>query len=144
MYKLILLITIFFTTQLHALEVKDLVGTWRLQSYSIIENKKEKPWCAHPFGIISYYSNGYMAVGINCKDDAGKLVENPKDMVFYTGTYELKNENTVVHHVENSSELSRISQHLERTAHVEGDTITLTGKGTKGLVKLVWKRVRSF
>ncbi len=142
MLKSVILFSLLYTVQSQALEARNLIGTWRLQSYSIIENKKEKPWCAYPFGIISYLSNGYMAVGINCKEDSGKIVENPKDMVFYTGTYELKDENTVIHHVENSSEMSRISQNLERTAHLDGDTVTLTGKGTKGLVKLVWKKVK--
>ena len=142
MNALILLLATFWTSPSRALEAKDLVGTWRLQSYTILENQKEKPWCGHPFGIISYFSNGYMAVGINCKESSGKIVDHPKDMVFYTGTYELKDGSTVVHHVENSSELSRISQSLERTATLSGDTVTLTGKGTKGLVKLVWKKIK--
>ena len=142
MLKSLYVLTFLFSTLCHAIETKDLIGTWRLQSYSILEGGKEKPWCDHPFGVISYFSNGYMAVGINCKDAALKLVENPKDMVFYTGTYELKDKNTIIHHVENSSELSRISQHLERTAHLDGETVTLTGKGTKGLVKLVWKKIK--
>jgi|GEM_PF-3053232 len=125
-----------------AIHRDSLVGTWRLQSYSILKDGKEIPWCGNPFGIISYFSNGYMAVGINCKDPAGKVVADPKDMVFYTGTYEWKDEGTLIHHVENSSELSRIGQNLERSARLTGDTVTLTGNGTKGLVKLVWKRVK--
>jgi len=140
-----LTLTVFFALAARtssALQSRDLVGTWRLQSYTILEDGKEKPWCVAPFGIISYYANGYMAVGINCRDAAGQLVANPKDMVFYTGTYDIQNGNTVVHHVENSSELSRISQHLERSAELKGDVVTLTGKGTKGLVKLVWKKIR--
>ncbi len=36
-----------------------------------------------------------MAVGINCKESSGKLVDNPKDMVFYTGNYQLKDESLI-------------------------------------------------
>ncbi len=138
-----LIIIGFFSTVSHAAAItkKQIVGTWQLQSYTIMNGENAEPWCHEPFGIISYFSNGYMAVGINCKDADQKLVPDPKDMVFYTGKYTLKG-NTILHHVQNSSELSRIDQTLERNAHIEGDKITLTGKGTKGLVRLVWKKLQ--
>ena len=125
-----------------ALSQKDVVGTWRLESYTILDGAKEKPWCGNPYGIISYFSNGYMAVGINCKDEGGAIVTDPKDMVFYTGTYEIKGDRTLLHHVENSSDVTRIGKQLERTAELKNDRITLTGMGTKGLVKLIWKKIR--
>ena len=46
----------------------------------------------------------------------------------------------MIHHVENSSEISRIGQNLERTVEINGDLITLTGVGVKGAVRLVWKK----
>jgi hypothetical protein len=61
-------------------------------------------------------ANGYMAVGINCrKAENDEIIPDPKDMVFYTGTFSVRRPNTVIHHVENSSEISRIGQNLERT-----------------------------
>ncbi len=123
-----------------ALSSRSLVGTWQLTSYTILESGGEKPWCHQPVGIISYLPNGFMAVGINCRDEKGEWIKDPKDMVFYTGRYEIRKDGVIVHHVEHSSELSRVGQDLERTAVLEKDTLTLTGKGTKGQVKLIWKK----
>lgn len=125
-----------------ALEQKKLVGTWALQSYILTDNGAEKPWCINPFGIISYFSNGHMAIGINCKksDNEKEVTPDQKDMVFYTGKYSIKQPNIVVHHVENSSEISRIGKDLERTVEMNGDRVTLTGMGVKGPFRLVWKK----
>ena len=129
------------TPSAHAIDLNSVIGTWRLKSYTILENGREKPWCVNPSGLISYLNNGFMAVGINCKDEKGQWVPDPKDMVFYTGRYELKNGNTLVHHVEHPSDLSRVSKDLERKVELKGSVITLTGQGTKGLVRLIWEKI---
>jgi len=137
----VILICLLLCPSAHAFERKDLVGTWELVSYVLTEDGTEKPWCKSPFGTISYAANGYMAVGINCrKPENDQITPDPKDMVFYTGKFSVRSPNTVVHHVENSSEISRIGHDLERTLDIKGDLITLSGTGVKGPVRLVWKK----
>ena len=142
--KFISLALAMFSLNANALEKKDLIGTWKLQSYILTEEGKEWPWCAKPFGLISYFSNGYMAVGINChqSEEDKTVTSNNKDMVFYTGRFSLRKPNTVLHHVENSNDISRIGKSLEREASIVNDQITLTGVGVKGPVRLVWKKTK--
>lgn len=133
-----------FSSEANVFDKKDLVGTWRLQSYTLVEDGVERPWCKNPFGLISYYSNGYMAVGINCKKSEGndEMTSDSKDMVFYTGKFSIKQPHTVVHHVENSNDVSRIGKSLEREAILRGNRVTLTGLGVKGPVRLVWEKTK--
>ena len=139
--KVILICLLLLCPNAHAFGRKDLVGTWELISYVLTEDGTERPWCKSPFGIISYGANGYMAVGINCrKAENDEITPDPKDMVFYAGKFSIRSPNTVIHHVENSSEISRIGQDLERTVDMKGDLITLSGMGVKGPVRLVWKK----
>lgn len=137
----LMLICFLLVPSAHALELRSVIGTWELVSYVLTEDGRERPWCKAPFGIISYAPNGYMAVGINCRDvDAGKVTPDPKDMVFYSGKFSIKAPSTLVHHVENSSDISRIGKDLERTVDVEKGQLILRGMGVKGPVKLVWRK----
>jgi hypothetical protein len=128
--------------QAHALEEKDLVGTWRLQSCVLLKKDGDQPWCKNPFGVLNYTSSGFMAMAFNCmKPEHDKeITTDPKDMVFYMGKFSIKDNGKILHHVENSSEISRIGKALEREVKIKGDEITLTGMGVRGPVRTVWKR----
>lgn len=138
---MILLLSFLLTGSAHALKTEDLVGTWKLVSYYMIKDGQEVERCKDPFGIITYSANGYMGVGINCKTE-GNADPDPKNQVFYAGRYSVKKPQTVVHHVENSSDVSRIGKDLERVAELKGSEVTLSGMGVTGPVKLKWRKIR--
>lgn len=117
------------------------VGLWRLESYVILKDGKETQWCPSYVGTIEYSERKRMSVSINCKDENGAWMQDYRNMVFYSGTYAVRGDQ-ITHFVENASDITRIGNDHVRTFKFDpdGNRVTLVGKGTKGDVKLVWKR----
>lgn len=144
------LILSFYAASARAIEVltaKALVGTWQLMSFEIVDSvgsSKSRPWCQSPWGILTYTDQGYMSAGINCmgQSQPKNPTDDPKDMVFYAGTYEIKNDGLVLHKVSNSSDITRIGKIMERHVSLQEDILTITAVGVKGPVRLVWKRAK--
>lgn len=126
-------------------EAKNLWGTWTLLRYEILDDTKPETstdWCPHPSGVIHYLPSSWMSVAINCKDEKQNLISNPDDMVFYSGKYRVESDR-IVHDVRFSSDLKRVGAKYDRFFKVKGDVITLEGKGSKGAVRLTWKKVQN-
>ncbi len=140
-----LIILVFLSTLPKALAIteKELQGTWSLVSFSKVEDGRESTWCEKPFGTLSYFAGNRMSVSINCMNPAApdQVTGNPADMVFYSGTYSIDTGDAVIHHVQNSSDPTRIGHDHIRYAKAQGNRIELTGMGSKGPLRIIWEKL---
>ncbi len=99
--------------------------------------------CFNKRGLITYTEKGYMAVGINCMQDAQQPSSALYDNIFYTGTYTIKDQ-TVIHHIQNSNDPMYYGKDLTRDFRcLDSKTVVLTGKGKAGrLVRLTWTKLK--
>lgn len=121
------------------MEQKNIIGSWTLQSFKIISPEGEsRDWRTNTNGLLIYTSDNYMSVSINGDSSSKK---DPSDgFLFYSGKYEILNNDIIVHHVLNASNLERIGKEMKRSASLKKPLLTLTGIGSFGTAKLVWKR----
>ncbi len=140
---------IVFFTIAHAENIHSpIVGTWKLIAMDKQnEVGKWQPRCISPTGLITYTSQGYMAVGINCMmlTESKNIIPDPHDIIFYTGTYSIKN-NMIIHHVKNSVNPEFYGINVERRFMFETqDKIILSGKGKNGqIVRMEWERLGNY
>lgn len=122
-----------------------LVGTYKLVSVeSQNNNGKWVSDCPSPTGLLTYTSDGYMAVGLNCmKSENSKepSMEN-QDMTFYTGKYIYK-DNTIIHFVENSSNINLYKKELIRKVTVISNHQMMLLATTKSgeHIRLTWEKI---
>lgn len=76
-------------------------------------------------------------------ENSQEPTQDPHDMIFYTGRYEM-NPSEVVHHIMNSAGADFFGKDLRRTFKFEGDDkLLLSGRGKNGkTVRMLWERVR--
>ena len=99
-------------------------GIWQL-------HKGDLPLCSSPSGTLIYGTDGFMSMGINCKE--GKSL-------FYMGSFKVQG-HEVVHHVVNASDPSLLGKDLVKTVEsLKENELVLTellGDG-KGSLKISW------
>ena len=128
-----------------AAEIKvpsDLIGTWSLQTFDIIDKDgKKTPWCEGLTGLLTYNQNGYMSAAINCAKTTDQSPARAYDnQLFYAGHYSMTAGPTVIHHVMNASKGSLIGTDLiRRIAHLDKNSLTLTGD-FGGNFSIVWTK----
>lgn len=117
----------------------DLVGTWILVDFLIAPNGESfEPWRKRQSGMLIYTKQLTMSVAINGDTDHGNHLD---EVLFYSGTYQIESKNLVLHHVDLATDFSKLGQTLEREVQLEGDRLTLTGRGEFGVAKVTWKRL---
>ena len=136
------------------------VGTWRLVS---MEGRSEDGSVSYPFGadaqgMITYDNQGYMQVQIMRRDrprfagndqGRGTAEENQAALqgyLAYFGTYELREDGTVVHHMEGSIFPNWVGGEIRRFWEFSGDRLVLRGPlasfgGQTRSVVIVWERI---
>lgn len=131
-----------------------LIGTWKLEEY-YIEDKNKKGERFYPMGndatgFIMYTPDGYVSAQMMASGrpayESGRLhtgtieemAKAAKGYMAYSGQYEVKENNTLIHHMEVSMNPTWLGQKQERYVKLEGDTITITAPANNAV--LVWKR----
>jgi hypothetical protein len=140
---------------------QDLIGTWRLRSWTNVgsDGSAVDPLGEQPVGYIFYNRDGYMSVEIMAADrvpyrepDAfgGTLQERSEAIstyLSYSGPFEVvPGRDTVIHHIEVCSYPNWIGNAQVRRAALDGDLLTLSTKpmtfqGVERKAELVWERV---
>ena len=120
---------------------KEVIGSWDLESF-IIEKPggSRRNWGDDASGLLIYTEAGTMSVSINSKVKGSDLAAQFKSILFYSGTFDVKNDNTIVHNVTQASDPSRIGKEMVRKALLNGKKLTLIGEGEFGVAKVVWVR----
>ena len=117
-----------------------IVGSYNLNSFEIEKSEGVSvPWRKNANGMLIYTSEGTMSVSINAEKDRSDRQES-ETLLFYAGTYEVRDQNIIVHHVTNASGLDRIGKEMVREASVEGNRIRLISRGEFGVATLVWEK----
>jgi hypothetical protein len=145
------------------LKSDDLIGTWRLRSWKnkASDGSVVDPLGEDPIGYIFYRPDSYMSVEIMAANRApyhdpdvfgGTADERSAAIstyLSYAGPFEvLKDEDTVIHHIEVCSFPNWIGDAQLRFAKLNGDLLTLSTKpmtfqGMERTAELVWERVGS-
>lgn len=130
------------------LTASNLFGSWCLRSF-VIERADGTvdSWGRDAHGLLIYSPDGAMSVSINSspKDiDAANYKAVFDSVLFYAGTYQLREGGIIVHHVTEATSLQRIGKEMVRLAKLIGeDTLEITGSGEFGTAKLQWQRRRN-
>ena len=138
----------------------DLVGTWTLASWEVVDadGGVERPFGPAPVGYITYTSDGFMAVAFMPSDRkpfaaADILGGSPDEKcaavetyISYCGRYEVQGDQ-VYHHIEASLFPNWTGVTQERIVNLQGDTVRLSTpplliKGKVRTAHLVWRRER--
>ncbi|MEU1529722.1 lipocalin-like domain-containing protein [Streptomyces fagopyri] len=142
---------------------KDLAGAWRLVSYratAVDDGEVVEPFGPRPQGLITYTPGGHMSAQImrplRPRFRHGRLEEGlPEELaaaavgyLAYAGTYEIPEDDLVLHHVELSLFPNWVGTTLARVAGRDGDRLTLSLPepgpiwGARRTGVLVWERAR--
>ena len=119
-----------------ALESRDLLGTWKLQTHSISRNGKEKPVCQNPSGILSYYGNGYTVYAMDCSN------RGLKNARYTTGSFDVRESETLIHLIDESKKSGREFKSEELVARIHQDQFTMAKTDGKNTLKWVWKKLK--
>lgn len=112
-----------------------LTGTWHLVEWTLAHDAE----LAHPLGPdalgrLIYTEDGFMAAFLSRAD-------GHSDALSYSGTWELRNETEVVHHVSISTRASFVGTELVRTVSGDDSDLVLTTPPRDGRVNaLRWRR----
>jgi hypothetical protein len=138
-----------------------LLGTWQLShSYETLNGNivNTKPLGEKPTGFIHYLDDNRMAALIaqdgrkpisnNTRRNGSEaeLAEMARTFDAYAGPYTIRDENTVVHHLEISSFQNDLGADYVRGVKLENGELSLsppdveTPEGVRGMV-LVWRRL---
>ncbi|WP_406502484.1 lipocalin-like domain-containing protein [Streptomyces sp. NBC_01602] len=142
---------------------KTLVGAWRLVSYkatAVDDGNVIEPFGPQPQGLITYTPSGHMSAQImrplRPRFRQGRLEEGlPEELataaggyMAYGGTYEVPEDDFVVHHVELSLFPNWVGTTLARVADWDGNRLRLTLpepaliRGARRTGVLIWERAR--
>ena len=122
--------------------MKELIGTWKLTSFTLSKNGVTEPWRDNVTGTLIYTDNGSMSVAMNSKVHQGDNLFD--SILFYSGTWS-SDENgdgkvRVHHHIENATELTNIGKTLTRNVDLVGDELELSAEGEYGRASVTWKK----
>ena len=144
------------------MEAKDLIGTWRLRSWTNTAGDAPAvdPLGPTPIGYILYNADGYMAVEIMAAGRAPYREPDPFGgtpqersaaigaYLSYSGRFEvLPEEGAVIHHIEVSSYPNWVGTAQLRLVGLDGDQLTLSTRpmalgGVEQRAELAWERVK--
>jgi Lipocalin-like domain len=136
------------------------VGTWRLRSHEsrMGDGRVRYPFGRDAQGYLTYTAEGYMSVAIMGTHRPRFLAANDftegtseeqlaagKQYLSYAGTYELREDGIILHHVEISLFPNWVGGVQERFYTLEGDRLTLSTRplqirGQFRTSHLVWER----
>lgn len=120
----------------------DLIGTWKLIDFKITKpDGHTKDWGPKSNGILMYDATGHMSTSINSGADADTAAKDlDKHILFYAGTYQLKN-NQITHFVTNASNPMRVGKSFVRSAEISDKKyLRLTAEGDYGHANLLWEK----
>ena len=115
-----------------------LIGAWQLVEWTASDGEETlHPSGPDAVGRIIYADDGYMSAFLAAADGS-------TDALAYSGTWELRGEGEVVHHVSLSTRGSFVGRDLVRSVSWEGDDLMLTTPPTRqGVVNVLrWRRAR--
>lgn len=119
--------------------MKNLIGTYKVTEYgySYKKDKKFEPISDYFSGIIHYAEDGYMNVVIRFKEKP----ENFKDIVAYTGTYQVKGDE-IIHQVISSVRPEYENETLIRKFKIVGNTLETEFENTDEFRKYaIWQKI---
>ena len=139
------------------IEVKDLLGAWRLESWSLIYEDgrpDEYPIGPDAPGVLMYTPDGRMSTVLSRAGRAktkpsspGEKVTAYEDTFAYAGSFEVRD--GVVHHViDIAHDPALVGVTVVRHGVIEGDRLTYKGSGAdfsvgaKRYQKVVWRRFK--
>ena len=109
----------------------ELIGTWHLVEWIAGD---EHPRGGDAVGRLLYSGDGFMAAFLARADGF-------TDALAYSGTWELRGREEVVHHVSVSTRRSFVGADLVRTVSWEGDDLVLTTPPRDGVANVLrWQR----
>jgi len=109
----------------------DLIGTWHLVEWIAGD---EHPLGGDAVGRLLYSGDGFMAAFLARADGFS-------DALAYSGTWELRGGEEVVHHVSVSTRESFVGRDLVRAVSWEGDELVLTTPPRDGVANVLrWRR----
>ncbi len=137
------------------------VGTWRLVAFEsrTEDGRVRLPYGKAARGYLTYTAEGTMCVAIMDASrprfaDASDFVDGTPDeqiaagkgYISYAGSYEVRDESVIVHHVEVSLFPNWVGSDQERLFAFEGHRLTLSTppiliKGKQRTSHLIWERV---
>lgn len=146
-----------------AADAQQILGTWKLVSYSgedVATGTRTDVMGAHPSGYIEYGRDGRMLViivGTDRRKPAGQVATPAEaqalltSLLAYAGTYTIDTQaHTVTHHIEVSWDETRTGESHVRSYRFADDRLTLTTQpsrdpatGRPSVRTVVWERVRS-
>lgn len=121
------------------MEKNDILGLWKLKAFEI-----EKPdgqisdWRPNAHGTLFYDQSGHMSVSINA--DSLDSSDSSDGILFYSGTFKLKNDTTIDHYVVNASKPERIGKTMIRDISLRNEDLYIVGRGDFGEARLIWTR----
>jgi hypothetical protein len=120
-----------------------LCGVWKLVSFEIKNHLgQNREWGQEAHGTLIYTADNYVSVSINSKIDSKdeSLEALFNSVLFYAGTYTVKDQNTVVHYVSQATDPQRIGKEMIREFKIENDELRIISKGDFGVATICWKR----
>jgi hypothetical protein len=132
---------------------KDLLGTWRLESWSLVYDDgrpPEFPLGPDAQGLIMYTADGHMAATLMKAGRPGAAPASEADKAAaytqsfaYSGRYEVS-DRTVFHPIEIATNPALVGFKSTRHIHLEGEQLILSGPdftpGTSRTQRIVWRR----
>jgi hypothetical protein len=122
--------------------LKELIGSWKLVSFTLSKDGATEPWRHNVTGTLIYTDKGGMSVAMNSTVHPGDNLFD--SILFYSGTWSSDTSKDgkvqVHHHIENATELTNIGKTLTRNVALDGDNLELSAEGTYGRASVTWKR----
>jgi hypothetical protein len=115
--------------------VSDVTGAWTLAEWHAQRGgERTHPFGADAVGRLLYSRDGFMAALLARADGAS-------DALAYSGTWEMRGAEEVVHRVSLSTRASFVGRDLVRSVSWEGDDLVLTTPPRDGWVNVLrWRR----
>ncbi|MCC5792127.1 MAG: hypothetical protein JJT82_05900 [Legionellaceae bacterium] len=121
----------------HSIKTNDIVGLWRIESFTIINTKGvARKWAEQIHGTLFYSKDNFMSVSLNGKNGKSNKI------LFYSGTYDVYSDKEIVHSVLNASDPNRINKIMFRKAEINSGYLTLIAKAKYGTAILKWKKIK--
>lgn len=137
-----------------AVTAKDLIGSWRLESWALVYEDgrpSEYPLGRDAVGLILYTADGHMSATLARKKrppmastDAQERAKAYDDCFAYAGSYEVRGE-AVFHSIEVATNPALTGITSTRNIHLDGNRLTLSGPDFSPSVpryhRIIWRRV---
>ena len=122
--------------------MQELIGSWKLTSFTLSKDGLTKPWREDLTGTLIYTDKGAMSVAMNSKLLPGDDLFD--SILFYSGTWSSDSNSNgqlqVHHHIENATDLTNIGKTLTRNVALLKHDLELSAEGAYGRASVTWKR----